>query len=82
MLADLSAEHDSWVATGDKANPDASTVMEPSGCLVPARAMGDTYTGATLAYLKQAHFYHDGSRCAAFGIGDLAGRPRDEAPSM
>ena len=64
MLADLSAEHYSWVATGDKANPDASTVMEPSGCLVPARAMGDTYTGATLAYLKQAHFYHYGSRCA------------------
>ena len=34
--------------------------------------MGDTYTGVTLAYLKQAHFYHYGSRCAAFGIGDLA----------
>ena len=28
MLADLSAEHYSWVATGDEANPDASTVME------------------------------------------------------
>ena len=26
----------------------------------------------TLTYLKQAHFYHYGSRCAAFGIGDLA----------
>ena len=28
MNADLSAEHYSWVATGDEANPDASTVME------------------------------------------------------
>ena len=31
MLADLSAEHYSWVATGDQANPDASTVMERVG---------------------------------------------------
>ena len=28
LLADLSAEHYSWVATGDLANPDAATVME------------------------------------------------------
>lgn len=82
MLADLSAEHYSWVATGDTANPDASTVMERAdhfrsrldvlflqGHILK---MGDTYTGATLAYLKQAHFYHYGSRCAAFGIGDMA----------
>ena len=82
MLADLSAEHDSWVATGDKANPDASTVMERvdhfrsrldvlflQGHILK---MGETYTGVTLAYLRQAHFYHYGSRCAAFGIGDLA----------
>ena len=34
--------------------------------------MGDTYTGVTLAYLKQAYFYHYGSNAAAFGIGDLA----------
>ena len=83
MLADLSAEHYSWVATGDKANPDASTVMERVGHFRSRLdvlflqghilKMGDkTYTGVTLAYLRQAHFYHYGSRCAAFGIGDLA----------
>ena len=82
MLADLSAEHYSWVATGDEANPDASTVMERldhfrsrldvlflQGHILK---MEDTYTGATLAYLKQAHFYHYRSHAAAFGIGDLA----------
>ena len=83
MLADLSAEHYSWVATGDQANPDASTVMERveyfrnrlnvlflQGHILK---MGDkTYTGVTLAYLRQGHFYHYGSQCAAFGIGDLA----------
>ena len=82
MLADLSAEHYSWVATGDQANPDASTVMERVGYFRSRLdvlflqghilKMEESYTGVTLAYLKQAHFYHYGSRCAAFGIGDLA----------
>ena len=77
MLADLSAEHYSWVATGDEANPDASTVMDRvdhfrsrldvlflQGHILK---MEDTYTGATLAYLREAHFYHYGTRAAVFG---------------
>ena len=68
---------------GDVANPDASTVMEHvdqfRSCLEVLflqghiLKLGDTYTGVTLAYLKEAHFYHyDGSNVAVFGIGDLA----------
>ena len=82
MLADLSAEHYSWVATGDEANPDASTVMDRvdkfrnrldvlflQGHVLK---MGEnTFTGTTLAYLKRTHFYYYGSRCAAFGISGL-----------
>ena len=84
MLADLSAEHYSWVATGDEANPDASTVMERvdsfrsrlnvlflQGHILK---MGNTYTGTTLLYLQEAHFYHYGPRVAMFGIGDLRDR--------
>ena len=82
MLADLSAEHYTWVATGDVANPDASTVMERVDQFRNRLAvlfleghilkMADTYTGATLAYLKEAHFYHYGSNVAVFGISGLA----------
>ena len=33
--------------------------------------MGDSYTGVTLAYVKEAHFYY-GSNAAVFGIEDPA----------
>ena len=82
MLADLSAEHYSWVATGDAANPDASTVMDRMDRFYnrldvlflqgQVLKMRDTYAGETLEYLQQAHFYHYGARAAVFGIGDLA----------
>ena len=74
MLADLSAEHYSWVATGDTANPDASTVIDRmdrfynrldvlflQGQVLKIR---DTYTGETLEYLQRAHFYNYGARAA------------------
>ena len=60
LLADLAAEHYSWVATGDLANPDAATVMErkdrfchrlqvlfPQGRIFN---LPDTYTGTTLEF--------------------------------
>ena len=81
MLADLSAEHYSWVATGDEANPDASTVMERMDSFYSRLdilflqghilKLPDTYTGATLAYLQETHFYHYGTRVAVFGIGNM-----------
>ena len=81
MLADLSAEHYSWVATGDAANPDASTVIDRMDRFYnrldvlflqgQVLKMRDTYTGETLEYLRQAHFYNYGARAALFGIGDL-----------
>ena len=82
MLADLSAEHYSWVATGDEANPDASTVMERvdkfrsrldvlllQGHILK---MEETFTGVTLTYLKEAHFHHYGTNIAMFAISSLA----------
>ena len=82
MLADLSAEHYSWVATGDTANPDASTVIDRMGRFYnrldvlflqgQVLKIRDTYTGETLEYLQRAHFYNYGARAAFFGIGDLS----------
>ena len=34
--------------------------------------MEDTYSGVTLAYMKEAHFYHYGSNAAVYGTKDLA----------
>ena len=78
MLADLAAEHYTWVATGDEANPDASTVIDRMDSFYGrldvlflqghVLKMPDTYTGATLEYLKQAHFYNHNCRASMFGI--------------
>ena len=70
LLADLSAEHYSWVATGDLANPDAATVMDRRDRFYHRLdvlfleghifKMPDTYTGATLEFLKTTRFCHHG----------------------
>ena len=81
MLADLSAEHYSWVATGDLANPDATTVMERRDIFYNRLEvlflkghiynMPHTYTGATLKFLTKTRFYHHGDKVTMFGIGEL-----------
>ena len=80
LLADLSAEHYHWVATGDKANPDASTVQERANTF-SARitslftdgmiwTLPNTFTGVTLAFLKEAHYYQCGTKVFTMSIGD------------
>ena len=68
LLADLSAEHYSWVATGDLANPDAATVMERRDSFYNRLdvlfleghifKMPDTYTVVALEFLQKTRFYH------------------------
>ena len=80
LLADLSAEHYSWVATGDKANPDTTTVEERADAFLNRLhrlftegmilAMPDTYTGVTLEFLKDTSYYRYGKRVQTIGIGD------------
>ena len=81
LLADLSAEHYSWVATGDLANPDAAPVMERRDSFYNRLdvlflqghifKLPDTYTGVTLEFLKKTRFYHNGTNVTVFGIGEL-----------
>ena len=81
MLADLSAEHYSWVATGDLANPDATTVMERGASFYNRLdvlflqghifKLHDSYTGVALEFLKRTHFYHYGIKTTVFSIGEF-----------
>ncbi len=67
LLADLSAEHYTWVATGDKRSPDATTVQSRADAFLARLqvlftegvilTMPDTYTGATLGLLEKTHYY-------------------------
>ena len=79
LLADLSAEHYTWVATGDKRNPDATTVQSRADAFMARlRALcdqaliltlPDTYTGLTLQFLKETSYYRVGKSVQTFGIG-------------
>ena len=80
LLADLSAEHYTWVATGDKRNPDATTVQSRAEAFL-ARihtlfnkglivSLPDTYTGVTLKFLKKTSYYRVGRSVQTIGIGD------------
>jgi len=81
LLADLTAEHYTWVATGDESNPDTATVMDRKDCFAHRLdvlfiqghifKLPETYTGATLEYLKENHYYHHGTKVTVFGIGEL-----------
>ena len=71
LLADLHAEHYSWVATGDLANSDGTTVMERSASFVNCLdvlfleghifKLPNTCTGVALEFLKKTRFYHHGT---------------------
>ena len=67
LLADLKAEHYSWVASGDKRNPDATTVQSRADAFLTRLrtlfddalilTLPDTYTGATLKFLQKTSYY-------------------------
>ena len=80
LLADLSAEHYSWVASGDTRNPDATRVQERADAFLARLrtlfdeamilTLPDTYTGATLEFLKKSSYYRIGNSVQTVGIGD------------
>ncbi len=80
LLADLSAEHYTWVATGDKRSPDATTVQSRADAFLARLHMlfnkgliltlPDTYTGATLKFLETTHYYQCGKGVQTIGIGN------------
>ena len=89
LLADLSAEHYSWVASGDERNPDATRVQERPGAFLERLrtqfdeamilTLPDTYTGVTLEFLKKSSYYPIGNSVQAVGIGDWNSDPSARA---
>ena len=85
FLADLTAEHYTWVAGADKRNPDATTAQTRAECfLARIRAlftdglvltMPDTFTGATLKFLEKTTYYKHGDGVQSIGIGDWENDP-------
>ena len=81
LLADLSAEHYSWVASGDKRNPDATTVQSRADAFLTRLrtlfddaiilTLPDTYTGVTLKFLEKTSYYRLGNSVQTVGIWDL-----------
>ena len=80
LLADLSAEHHSWVASGDERNPDATTVQSRADAFLARLRMlfdealiltlPETYTGVTLKFLQKISYYRIGNSVQTIGIGD------------
>ncbi len=80
LLADLSAEHYTWVATGDAQNPDATTVQSRADAFLARLhvlfnnalilTLPDTFTGETLKFLKETSYYRCGKSVQTIGIGD------------
>ena len=82
LLADLSAEHYTWVATGDKRSPDATTVQSRADAFLARLqvlftkgmilVMPYTLTGATLKLLETTRYYPFDKGVQAVGIWGLA----------
>ena len=82
MLADLAAEHYTWVSSGDADNPDTTTVIDRVDAFVRRLEVlfdegfvmrQDTFTSTTLDFLKETTFYQYGKNSVAtFGIGDFS----------
>ena len=80
LLADLSAEHYSWVVSTDGSNPDATKVQERADAFLERLrtlfddamilTLPDTYTGVTLQFLKKSSYYAIGTSVQAVGIED------------
>ncbi len=81
LLADLSAEHYKWVATGDTRSPDTTTVQSRADAFLERLhvlfteglilTMPDTYTGATLKFLETTHYYQFDKSVQTIGIRGL-----------
>ena len=81
LLADLCAEHYSWLATGDKSNPDAATVEARAAVFLSRLdtlfmegailGMPDSFTGVTLRFLQGTSRYPCGVGVQIVGLGDL-----------
>ena len=82
LLADLCAEHYTWLATGDKNTPEAATVQARAATFLSRLGalfidgailgMPETYTGVTLRFLKGASRYPCGNGVQIVGLGDLS----------
>ena len=80
LLADLCAEHYSWLATGDKSNPDAATAQARAAAFLSRLdtsfmkgtilGMPDTFTGVTLRFLRGTSRYPCGSSVQIVSLGD------------
>ena len=80
LLADLFAEHYSWVAEGDHSNPDATTAQSRADAFLERLdvlfnqsmilTLKDSYTGATLQFLQKTSYYDTGAGVQTIGIGD------------
>ena len=80
LLADLSAEHYTWVATGDKRYPGATTVQSWADAFLTRLdvlftkgmilTLPHTYTGATLKFLETTRYYQLDKGVQTIGIGD------------
>ena len=80
VLADLYAEHYSWLATGDKSNPDATTVQARAAAFLSRLdtlfvkgtivGMPDTFTGVTLRFLRGTSRYQCGKGVQIVSLGD------------
>ena len=82
LLADLFAEHYNWVASCDRASPDATTVQTRADAflgrphvlfnksLILTDACRNTFTGVTLQFLNETHDYQVGAGVQMVGIGD------------
>ena len=80
LLADLAVEHYTWTASGDKKNPDATTVSARADAFLTRLhtlfnesmilTLPDTFTGVTLKFLDTTHYYKIGNSVQTIGIGD------------
>jgi hypothetical protein len=80
LLADLSAEHYTWVAGADKRNPDATTAHSRADAFLARLdtlfnkgmilTLADSFTGVTLKFLAETSYYKIGRGVQAIGIGD------------
>ena len=80
LLADLTAEHYAWVASGDKRYPDPTTAMSRADAFLTRLhtlyneglilTLPNTYTGATLKFLSTTSYYRVGQSVQTIGIGD------------
>ena len=80
LLADLSAEHYTWVDSGDNHYPDATTAQSRADAFLSRLhtlyneglilTLPDTYTGTTLKFLSVTSYYSVGENVQTIGIGD------------